>query len=57
MTQPIRLQHPPKEGENTAVLWLVENWIECEFDAPELPLPVRINGEKSSIMMQNTQKL
>ena len=47
-TQPIRLQHPPQEGEILAVLWLVENWIECEFDAPELPLPVRINGEKSS---------
>lgn len=26
-TQPIRLQHKPKEGEILAVFWLIENWI------------------------------
>ncbi len=47
-TQPIALQYPPKEGEILAILWLVDEWIEDDVVYPELPNPVRINGEKSS---------
>jgi len=47
-TQPIALQYPPKEGEILAILWLVDEWIEDEIVYPELPNPVRIDGEKSS---------
>ncbi|GIR00493.1 MAG: hypothetical protein CM15mP9_1960 [Methanobacteriota archaeon] len=47
-TQPIALQHPPKEGEILAILWLVDEWIEDDVVYPELPDPVRIDGEKSS---------
>lgn len=47
-TQPISLQHPPKEGEILAVLWLVEEWIEDDVTSPEIPSPVRMTGESSS---------
>ena len=47
-TQPIALQHPPKEGEILAILWLVDEWIEDEVIYTKLPEPVRIEGEISS---------
>ena len=47
-TQPIALQYPPKEGEILAILWLVDEWIVEDVVYPELPNPVRIDGEKSS---------
>ncbi|MBF90600.1 MAG: hypothetical protein CMP75_02405 [Flavobacteriales bacterium] len=47
-TQPIRLQHPPKEGEILAILWLVDEWIENEVVFPKLPEPLKTEGEISS---------
>ncbi len=47
-TQPICLQHPPVEGEILAILWLVEEWDESEVHLPELPNPVKMDGEVSS---------
>ena len=35
-------------GEILAILWLVDEWIEDDVVYPELPNPVRIDGEKSS---------
>ena len=47
-TQPIRLQYPPKEGEILAILWLVDEWLENEVVFPELPKPMKMEGERSS---------
>ncbi|MBA4694345.1 MAG: chorismate-binding protein [Candidatus Poseidoniales archaeon] len=47
-TQPIRLQNPPPVGEIIAILWLVEEWEEEEIVYPDLPEPVRVEGEVSS---------
>ena len=47
-TQPIALQHPPKEGEILAILWLVDEWIEDDVVYPDLSETVRVQGEKSS---------
>ena len=47
-TQPISLQNPPVEGEILAILWLVDEWIEEDVRAPELPDAIRIKGEVSS---------
>ena len=47
-TQPISLQHPPREGEILAILWLVDEWIEDEIVYPKLSEPLRVQGEISS---------
>ena len=47
-TQPIRLQHPPQEGDILAILWLVDEWQEEKIDFPELPPSLKVEGEVSS---------
>tara|TARA_B100000941_G_scaffold69896_1_gene47305 strand:+ start:3562 stop:5514 length:1953 start_codon:yes stop_codon:yes gene_type:complete len=47
-TQPIALQHPPKEGEILAILWLVDEWEEHEIVYPDLPETIQVQGETSS---------
>ena len=47
-SQPIDLQHPPKEGEILAVLWLVDEWIREEVVIPDLPNADRNAGEVTS---------
>ena len=38
----------PKEGEILAILWLVDEWLENEVVFPELPKPLKMEGERSS---------
>ena len=47
-TQPIKLQHPPAEGEILGILWLVEKWIEGDCVIPEIGAYKRASDEISS---------